>query len=89
MYNIHSYWKITLFLPCHMIVAGYYSFMLAVYVSIHQSVVCPSVSLFQGDNLNKYQWIFIKLGMFSDIMEIPFGIANGQISLIFDRVICQ
>ena len=35
---------------------------------------------FQDDNLSKHQWIFTKLGMCIDIMEIWFGIANGQIS---------
>ena len=39
-------------------------------------------------NLSKHQWIFIKLGMCIDIVEIWFGIAYGQISSIFDRVIC-
>ena len=36
--------------------------------------------------MSKYQWIFIKLAMCIDIMEICFGIANEQSSLIFDRV---
>ena len=51
--------------------------------------VCPSVRLFvrlyfvSDDNLSKYQWIFTKLGMCIDIMEIWFGIANGQILSIF------
>ena len=43
---------------------------------------------FPDDNLSKHQWIFIKLGMCIDIVEIWFGIANGQISSIFDRVLC-
>ena len=43
---------------------------------------------FLDDNLSKHQWIFTKLGMCIDIVEIWFGIANGQISLIFDGVIC-
>ena len=34
------------------------------------------------------QWIFTKLGMCIDIVEIWFGIANGQILSIYDRVIC-
>ena len=42
--------------------------------------VCPSVRVsFPDDNLSKHQWIFIKLGMCIDIVEIWFGIANGQI----------
>ena len=32
---------------------------------------------FPDDNLSKHQWIFIKLGMCIDIVEIWFGIANG------------
>ena len=47
-----------------------------------------STSSFQDYNLNKFQWTLTKLGMCIDIVEIWFGIANGQISLIFDRVIC-
>ena len=66
--------------------AGYYGFML-----VHESVrpVGPSVRFsFPDDNLSKRQWIFTKLGMCIDIVEIWFGIANGQISSIFDGVIC-
>ena len=40
------------------------------------SYVCIS---FPDDNLCKYQWIFTRLGMCIDIVEIWFGIANGQI----------
>ena len=40
------------------------------------------------DNLRKYQWVFTKLGMYIDIVGIWIAIANGQISSIFDRVIC-
>ena len=43
---------------------------------------------FLDDNLSKLQWIFTKLGMCIDIMEIWFGIANSQILSIFDGVIC-
>ena len=43
---------------------------------------------FPDGNLRKHQWIFTKLGMCIDIVEICFGIANGQISSIFDGVIC-
>ena len=37
---------------------------------------------FPDDNLSKHQWIFTKPGMCIDIVEIWFGIANGQISSI-------
>ena len=39
---------------------------------------------FPDDNLSKHQWIFTKLGMCIDIVEIWFRIANGQISFNFD-----
>ena len=44
--------------------------------------------MFPGNNLSKCQWIFSKLGICIDIMEIWFGIAIGQILSIFDRVNC-
>ena len=47
-----------------------------------------SVFLFLDDNFSKYQRIFTKLGVCIDIVEICYGIANGQISSIFDRVLC-
>ena len=43
---------------------------------------------FPDDNMSKHQWSFTKLGMYIDIVMIWFGIANGQISQMFDRVIC-
>ena len=43
---------------------------------------------FLDHNFSKYQCMFPKLGMCIDIVEICFGIANGQISSIFERVIC-
>ena len=46
-----------------------------------------SIFSFPDDSLSKYQWIFTKLGMCIDIVEIWFGIANGQISSFF-TVIC-
>ena len=46
------------------------------------------IYLFQDDNLSKHQWIFTKLDMCIDIAEIWFLVADGQISSIFDGVIC-
>ena len=43
---------------------------------------------FPDDNFSKCQWIFSKLGVYNDIVKIWFGIADGQISSIFDWVIC-
>ena len=42
---------------------------------------------FPDDNLSNHQWIFTKLGMCIDFVEIWFGIANGQILSNVDRVI--
>ena len=68
-----------LFISRHTIVAGYYGITLA--------VVRPSVHiLFPADNLSKCQLILIKLGVYIDIVEIWFGIVNGQISLILKNV---
>ena len=46
------------------------------------------IFLFPDDNLCKCQGILIKLGTCIDIKEIWFGIVNGQILSVFDRVIC-
>ena len=43
-----------------------------------------SVFSFLDDNVSKCQWIFTILGICIDIVEICFGIDNGQISSIFD-----
>ena len=43
-----------------------------------------SVFLFPADNSSKCQWIFTKLGMCIDIVEIWFRIVNRQILSIFD-----
>ena len=45
-----------------------------------------SLFLFPDDNFSKCQWIFTKLGVCIDIIEICFGIADGQISSIFVRL---
>ena len=58
--------------------------------SVRQSYVRPSVRFsFPDDNLSKLQWIFTKLSMCIDIVDIWFGIANGQILSFFYGVICS
>ena len=47
-----------------------------------------SVFSFPDDNISKCQWISTKLGVCIDIVEVCFGIADRQISSIFDRIIC-
>ena len=49
----------------------------------------PSVRSFQDDNLSKYQCTFTKLDVCIGFVESWFGIANGQISSIFDGVVCS
>ena len=58
--------------------------------------VCPSVCqlsslciLFPDDNLSKHQWIFTKIGLCIDIVEIWFGIADGQIHQILMELSAQ
>ena len=63
----------------HMIVVGSYGFLLNVQVSVHPSYFCPSIFSLPDDNLRKCRWIFTKLGLCLDIVEIWLGIANGQI----------
>ena len=43
---------------------------------------------FPDDNLCKCQGILTKLGTCIDIKEIWFGIATGEISSMFNKVIC-
>ena len=43
---------------------------------------------FPDDNFSKCRGILTKLSICIDIEKIWFGIANRQISLIFDRAIC-
>ena len=59
-------------------------------MSVRLSIIHLSVRFsFPDDNLSKYQWIFTKSGVCIDILEIWYGIANGQISSNFDGVICR
>ena len=55
-----------LYIPRHTIVAGYYVFTLDIHVSVRPSVRFS----FPDDNLSKHQWIFPKLGICIDIVEI-------------------
>ena len=46
------------------------------------------IILFPDDKLSKCQGILTKLGTCIGVKEIWFGIANRQISAMFDKVIC-
>ena len=53
---------------------------LCVSPSVRQSYIRQSIHFsFLDDNLSKRQWIFTKLGLCIDFVEIWFGNANGQI----------
>ena len=70
-------------------IVGYYGFRLDICcLSACRMSVRPSIFSFLNDNLGNYYQIFTKLGMYIDIVEIWFGIVNGQISSIFDSLIC-
>ena len=75
-----------IFIPRQTIVAGYYGFTLVVRESACLSVRLSVRFSFPDDNLSKRQWIFTKLGMCIDIVEIWFWIANGQISSILTEL---
>ena len=50
-------------------------------LSVHNT----TIFWFLDINFSKGQWIFMKLGMCIDIVEICLGIANVQISSIFSE----
>ena len=53
-------------------------------LSVHSSVISTCVFSVPDDNSSRYQWIFTKLGVCISIVDLWFGIANGQISSVFD-----
>ena len=58
---------------------GYYSITLVVSASVNQSVGTSMRPDFHFRKItSKYQWIFTKLDMCIDIVQILFGIANGH-----------
>ena len=98
MFSFHGPIYRPIVIPRHTIVAGYFGFTLdarvsvrpSVRPSVRQSSVClPVRLLFPDDSLSKHQWIFTKLGMCIDIVEIRLGIANGQISSMLGRIMAE
>ena len=65
------------------IVNGKFHIFLTELPACHTSAIS-----FPDDNLRKYQWFVTKHDVCIDSVEIWIGIANGQISPNFDRVIC-
>ena len=75
-----------LFIPRHTLVVGYYVFTLAVSVSVRLSVR-PSVrTSFPFDNLSIYKRISFKFCICICIKNVSLWIVNGQISIIYHRV---
>ena len=67
--------------------AGYYGFTLDVRVYVRPSVVRPPVRFsFPDSNLSKHKWIFTKLGMCIDIVEIWFRLLMGKFRQIFTEL---
>ena len=62
--------------------------MVSRWTSVYLSVSLSIRFSFPDDNLSKHQLIFTKLGMCIDIVEVWFGISNGQILSNFYGVIC-
>ena len=72
---------VSIFIPRHTLVAGYYVFALSVRVS-----VCTSVrTLFPFDNLSIYIRISFKFCICICNNNVSLGIVNGQISIIYHR----
>ena len=71
----------------HILVAGNYVFTLAVRVSVRPSVICTSVSTsFPFDNLSINERISFKFCIGICTNKVSLWIANGQISIIYHRV---
>ena len=68
----------TLIIPRYTIVAGHYGFTLVVRVSIR-----PSAFSFSGDDLNNFQWIFIKLGVG---MKADLGLLMTNVGQLFTEL---
>ena len=64
-----------------MLVAGYYVFVLAVRVSARPHFVCVP------NNLSIYKRISFKFCICIYTNNVPLGIVNGQISIIYHRVL--
>ena len=44
---------------------------------VHPTKLFKKIFLFPDNNLSKYQWIFTKLGICIDIVEICLGVLMG------------
>ena len=59
--------------------------MVSCWLTVCQTIcLCVHLSIFQFSDNNWSKWIFTKLGVCTDIVEIWFGIVNRQILSISD-----
>ena len=76
-----------IFLPRHTLVAGYYVFTLAVHVAVRPSVVRTFVrNSFPFDNLSTMNGFHFRFCICICTNTVSLGIVNGQISIIYHRV---
>ena len=86
------YISVIVFIPNHTIVVGYYGSTLDIRVSVSLSIHLTSIPPFVHSYFcffmitSKCQWIFTKLDMCIDIVEIWFGIADWQIWSILTKL---
>ena len=62
--------------------------MVSCWMSMCLSILLdPSISIsFPDDNLSKHQWIFTKVGMCIDIVEMWFGMLMGKLHQILTEL---
>ena len=91
MYNIHNVYYIlrgisSNYTPPHNSggVLWYHVSCLCVRPSVYDRPYVCFLFSFLGNYLSKCQWIVTKLSVGIDIVEIWFGIINGQILSVFD-----
>ena len=53
------------------------------------SALNTSDFLFPDNNFSKYQWIFTKLGLCIDIVEIWLGLLMGKIRQFLTELLCR
>ena len=91
IYQVLSFHFLSFLIPCHTVVVGYHGYTLDTCVSVHPSVV--PISVCQYFHFRTITWA--NISGFSPnlvcalILWRWFGIADGQMSSIFYRVVCR
>ena len=81
LYFVVVFFLLLLFLFCFFVVV----FCFVLFFVVFFFVFCCFLGFFFFDNLSKCQWSFAKLYVCIEIVEIWFGIANGQVLSILTR----